>query len=533
MLNQARAQPDAVALRIPQAGKQAEAISYATLAQQARSLATHLQIQGLGEGTRTLLAVPPGADLVRAVFALFLSGSAPVVIDPGMGLKKARACVRNTRPDGLLAVPAAQWLSRLFPGDFRTVRTRITVNKALWRRLETSPSAAEVTPTDSSEAVAAILFTSGSTGPPKGVVYEHRLFDEQVRLIAAHYGIEPGEVDLPLLPVFALFDPAMGMTTVVPPIDPRKPAAVEPARLVKAIQTHAVTTSFGSPAIWARVGDWCIQNSVTLPSVRRILMAGAPVPPQVLRQFQKILPHGEVHTPYGATEALPATSIAASEILEETWSLTESGHGTCVGKPFTGVDVRILRLSEDTVPELRGDWECPTGEVGEIIVRGPSVTQAYFAAPEATARSKIKDPSGLPQWHRMGDLGYRDASGRIWFCGRVVERVQTQAGTLLTDKVEGVFNAHPQVARCALIGLGEAGMQRPLVVVEPCSAAYPKRARQRQHFIDALLERGQNGEQARQIERFVFQKKLPVDVRHNAKIHRLTLKASYELKAGI
>ncbi len=526
LLQRARELPDTVALRLPKRPGLAD-VDYRTLARQASELAAHLQARGLGPGTRTLLAVPPGADLIRSVFALFLSGSAPVVIDPGMGLKKARACVRQTRPDGLLAVPAAQLLARLFPKDFASVRTRVSVEARLWKRLARQPADSSVK-APASEATAAVLFTSGSTGPPKGVVYTHTMFAEQVRRISAHYGIEPGEVDLPLLPVFALFDPAFGMTTVVPPIDPRKPAAVNPARLVAAIQEHGVTTSFGSPAIWARVGQWCIQNSVTLPSVRRILMAGAPVPPHVLRQFRQILTHGEVHTPYGATEALPVSTISGTEVLDHTWHLTETGHGTCVGRAFPGVDVRIHRLHGGPIEALTGDWECPDGEVGEIIVRGPSVTQTYFEMPEATARAKIADPSGPPHWHRMGDLGYRDAHGRLWFCGRVVERVRTPGGTLMTDKVEGVFNAHPKVARCALIGLGEPGHEKPMVVVEPESGARPENSAERDRFADELRELGQKGEQARQIQDFAFQKALPVDVRHNAKIHRLTLKRQYQ-----
>ncbi|MGF1449400.1 MAG: fatty acid CoA ligase family protein [Opitutales bacterium] len=526
LLQRARELPNSVALRLPRRPG-LDDVDYQTLADQAARLAAHLQALGLGPGTRTLLAVPPGADLIRSVFALFLSGSAPVVIDPGMGLQKARACVRQTRPDGLLAIAPAQLLSRLFPRDFASVQTRVTVEARLWKRLARRElPAPQTAPTD--EATAAVLFTSGSTGPPKGVVYTHPMFAEQVRLIGAHYGIESGEIDLPLLPVFALFDPAFGMTTVVPPIDPRKPAAVNPARLVAAIQEHRVTTSFGSPAIWAKVGQWCIQNSVTLPSVRRILMAGAPVPPHVLRQFRQILTHGEVHTPYGATEALPVSTISGSEVLDRTWSLTETGHGTCVGRAFPGVEVRILRLHEGPLVTLEGDWECPTGQVGEIIVRGPSVTQQYFDQPEATSRAKIADPDRPPHWHRMGDLGYLDAEGRLWFCGRMVERVQTSTGTLLTDKVEGVFNAHPKVARCALIGLGEPGQEKPMVVVEPEPKHFPKGTSAQVAFIEELRALGPKGEQASRITEFVFQKRLPVDVRHNAKIHRLTLKARYQ-----
>jgi acyl-CoA synthetase (AMP-forming)/AMP-acid ligase II len=325
-------------------------------------------------------------------------------------------------------------------------------------------------------------------------------------------------VDLPMLPVFALFNPALGMCTVVPEMNPSRPATVDPQRIVRAIQQNSVTNSFGSPALWTKIARYCEAHSITLPSVRRILMAGAPVPPALMQQMQAIIPNGEVHTPYGATEALPVSSIASAEVLAETAERTASGAGTCVGRPLPGMDVRIIEPLDEAIATVEQCTPLPLGAIGEIIVRGASVTRGYDKRPDADAASKIADEEG--QWHRMGDLGWIGESGRLWFCGRKIEHVSTAAGPLYTDCCEAIFNAHPKVFRSALIDIGGG---HPAIVVEPEVGAYPNSAAAEALFIESLEEIAQQHTMTRMINQFYFKQSFPVDVRHNAKIHRLSL----------
>jgi acyl-CoA synthetase (AMP-forming)/AMP-acid ligase II len=325
-------------------------------------------------------------------------------------------------------------------------------------------------------------------------------------------------VDLPMLPVFALFNPALGMCTVVPEMNPSRPATVDPQRIVRAIQQNSVTNSFGSPALWTKIARYCEAHSITLPSVRRILMAGAPVPPALMQQMQAIIPNGEVHTPYGATEALPVSSIASAEVLAETAARTASGAGTCVGRPLPGMDVRIIEPLDEAIATVEQCAPLPLGAIGEIIVRGASVTRGYDKRPDADATSKIAD--GESHWHRMGDLGWIGESGRLWFCGRKIEHVSTAAGPLYTDCCEAIFNAHPKVFRSALIDIGGG---HPAIVVEPEVGAYPNSAAAKALFIESLEEIAQLHAMTRMINQFYFKKSFPVDVRHNAKIHRLSL----------
>lgn len=524
LAKQAQAQPEAIAVRAP-CGREADGtIRYATrrfaeLEAEASRAAHYFEQQGIRRGTRVLLMVKPGLDLIRSVFALFKIGAVPVVIDPGMGLRGFLRCVRHAAPDAVVGIPAAVWISRIFRGSFKGVGVKVLVDGGFASRLAAFAEAGTYPVVDSAETeLAAILFTSGSTGPAKGVLYEHGMFLAQVEAIGRQYGIEPGEVDLPMLPVFALFNPALGMCTIVPEMNPSRPATVDPAKIVQAIVQNGVTNSFGSPALWTRIARYCEANQIRLPSIRRILMAGAPVPPALMRQMEAILPNGEIHTPYGATEALPVSSISAREVLGSTAVLTQRGEGTCVGRPLPGVTVRVMAPSDQPVPDLASARLLEAGEVGELIVCGPSVTRGYDRLPRADALSKIQD--GDKHWHRMGDLGRIDAEGRIWFYGRVVERVLTSEGPLYTDCVEAIINQHPRVFRSALIDLGGG---RPGVLIEPEAGYFPKNGALREAFIAELRALAAASPVTRSITEFRFEKSFPVDVRHNAKIHRLSL----------
>ena len=535
----AAAHPTRAALKIPRGRTRAGdidylSLSFAELDAEVSAWKVRLAVAGIARGDRSLLLVRQGLPLIASAFALFRLGAVPVVIDPGMGLKNFLACVARSRPTALVGIPFAQILSRLFRPSFRTVRTRVTASGSLTARRSSGSEIvnrkSEIVNSSPAE-LAAVLFTSGSTGAPKGVCYEHGMFAAQVRLIRETYAIEPGEIDLPLLPIFALFNPALGMTTIVPEIDPRRPAEVDPAKIVQAIRQENVTNSFGSPTLWRKIGDHCVAEKITLPSLRRVLCAGAPVPAALWKSSSAFLPHGQLHSPYGATEALPVASVSSREIDPTTT------RGACVGRPISGIDVRIIAVIDGPVAALADTRELPRGEIGEMIVRGPVVTQSYDALPAATAAAKISDasvvlrsaaqPSALDAplsgtgavWHRMGDCGYLDADGRLWFVGRKVERVEAQQSTLHTEPCEQVFRCHPRVTRCALVGLGERGRQRPALIVE----AVVKDSAAARVFARELRVLALAHAHTTPVKIFYFHPKFPVDVRHNAKIHRLTL----------
>ncbi|GAB1489595.1 fatty acid CoA ligase family protein [Opitutaceae bacterium] len=519
-------QPGTAALLVPR-GRRAGRIDYLTLsfadlAAEAAAWQAEFTARGIRRGDRTLVMVRPGLPLIAAVFALFGLGAVPVVIDPGMGLKSFLACVRRSRPRALVGIPLARVISHLFRSAFASVEVRVAASSSTVAR-QTRPASGPFTVvTSNADELAAVLFTSGSTGAPKGVRYTHGMFSAQVELIRATYGITPGERDLPMLPVFALFNPALGMTTVVPELDPARPASVDPAKIIQAIQQEAITTSFGSPTLWAKIARHGEASRVTLPTLRRVLCAGAPVPPGLWSAMRTLLPNGELHSPYGATEVLPVSSIRASEVLTETATATLAGRGTCVGAIIASNQAKIIALTDAPLATLADVRELPTGEIGEIIVCGPTVTKEYDELPAATAAAKIRGADGAV-WHRMGDVGYLDAQGRLWFCGRKAERVTTAAGPLFTEQVEPAFTSHPAVRRAALVGLGPASAQQPAIVIEPIDPAIANDRAAATRLVSELAQHVRGHAYAVAVTRFYVHPSLPVDVRHNAKIHRLTL----------
>ncbi len=499
-------------------------LTFGELDQRSDVYARGLEAIGIGRGVRTVLMVPPSLDFFPLVFGLFKAGAVIVMIDPGIGRRALLSCLDEVEPEAFIGVPAAHLARLLFPRPFRKVRAKVTVGPRLFwggsslkelRRLGTGAAPYAMAVPAAGET-AAILFTSGSTGIPKGAVYTHEVFDAQVRMIRDTYGIKPGEIDLPTFPLFALFDPALGMTSVLPQMDFRFPARADPAKLVEAITAHGCTTMFGSPALIDNLGRYGVEKGLTLPTLRRVLSAGAPMRTDVIERMSKLLTgDAQIFTPFGATESLPVASIGSREVLGETARGAAAGQGVCVGRPVEGMTVRIIGISDAPITHWSDSLLVPDGEIGEITVRGAVVTREYYARPEQTALAKIRD--GDQTVHRMGDVGRFDAQGRLWMCGRKSHRVVTADRTLFTVPIEELLNQHPQVRRTALVGVGERGKQQPVVLVE----REPGGAAGDDVVLSELRALAGKTPVTAGLDRFeIFPGVFPVDARHNAKIER-------------
>jgi len=493
-----------------------------------------MQALGVRPGMKALLMIRPCLEFYGLVFALFKTGAVPVMIDPGMGWKGFFRCVEQVEPEAFLGIPAAHLLRRLRPKTFSRVRVSITLGGRFGTWCGGVPVTALTGPAQpfpiyepEPDDLAAVLFTSGSTGPAKGVSYTHRIFATQVEILRREYGIRPGEIDLACFPLFSLFSVALGATAAIPDMDPTRPAFVDPQRIVEPIINLGVTYSFGSPTLWKRVAQACVKQKITLPGVRRVIMAGSPVPGRVhdLLLNHVLEPGAETFTPYGATECLPVANFRGSEMLAETWAATRQGKGMCVGRPLEDNEVRIIAVTEDAIPTWRDDLTLPVGQIGEICVKGPVVTREYYGRPDATAAAKIAD--GEAVWHRVGDLGYLDDVGRLWFCGRKAHRVETAAGVLYSVCCEAIFNEAPGVRRSALVGIGPRPRQTPAIVIEPEPGKYDELSANpaRLQAVAAANPLTAN------IQKVLFHRQFPVDVRHNAKINREAL-AAWAAKQG-
>jgi olefin beta-lactone synthetase len=545
-----RVMPDAVAVAAASGRafrRTYTSVSFQWLDADSSTIAAGLQDIGVEPGMRIALLIRPGIDFVSLVFALLKAGAVQILIDPGMGKRTLVRSLSEARPQGMIAGPRVQLLRSILRGRFPECRFNIIAGQSLRgvtldgiRQRGARRAGFQIAETVP-ESPAAIIFTSGSTGAAKGVLYRHGNFDHQVTEIRDVYGIKPGGIDVACFPLFGLFNAAMGVTTVFPAMDFSNPARVDPRNVVSAVNDWQATQAFGSPAVWNRVGRYCEQRSVRLPSLQRVLAAGAPVSAEVLQRMTACIhPDGAMHTPYGATEALPVASISSSEVLAETAKATEQGAGVCVGGRFEGIDWRVIRINDGPIPTLADAEEMQRGDIGELIVRGPVVTTEYLTRVEANATAKIHDTDASPMgaafdrsqprkcsfWHRMGDVGYLDGQDRFWFCGRMSQRVTVNDGpgspkrTLFTIPCEAIFNRHPDVFRSALVGIGELQHRGAAIVVEPRPGRMPRGKEARQRFVEQLRELGQSSDKTAEIQEILIHKSLPVDVRHNVKINR-------------
>jgi acyl-CoA synthetase (AMP-forming)/AMP-acid ligase II len=509
-------------------------LSYRQLDQRSDAIAAGLAHRGIVRGTRTVVMVRPSPEFFLLMFALFKAGAVPVLVDPGIDKRALKQCLDEAQPQAFIGIPLAH-VARVLLGWAKSARVRITTGGRAWfadatlAQVERSGAGAGSQLADTQpDDVAAILFTSGSTGVPKGVVYRHRHFVAQIAMLGEAFGIQAGGVDLPTFPPFALFDPALGVTSVIPDMDPTKPALADPRKLHDAIARFGVDQLFGSPALMAVLA----KHGAPLPGVQRVTSAGAPVPADVVARMRELLPgDAQFWTPYGATECLPVAVIEGRE-LQATRVATERGAGTCVGRAVAPNAVRVIRIDDAAIPEWTDALGVADGEVGEITVAGPTATDSYFNRDAMTRVAKIRErlPDGSERVvHRMGDVGYFDGEGRLWFCGRKSHRVETVDGPLYTEQVEPVFNLHREVRRTALVGIGASGGQVPVLCVELAAGVHPREWPRIERELHAL---GATQSHAARIMHFVRHPKFPVDIRHNAKIGREKL-AAWVAKQGV
>jgi olefin beta-lactone synthetase len=520
----ARERPDQIAMRCPgRNGSYSIALSYAELDARSDAIAAGLAKRGIVRGTRTVLMVRPTPEFFLLMFALFKAGAVPVLVDPGIDKRALKQCLDEAQAEAFIGIPLAHF-ARALLGWARSARMRITTGArailadATLADVErdganAGPQLADTQPDD----VAAILFTSGSTGVPKGVVYRHRHFVAQIAMMGEAFGIAPGGANLPTFPPFALFDPALGTTSIIPDMDPTRPAKANPRKLHAAIARFGVDQLFGSPALMRVLTD----HGQPLPGLKTVMSAGAPVPADVVATLLALLPpDAKFWTPYGATECLPVAIIEGRELLTLR-TRTEQGAGTCVGRPVPPNEVRLIRVDDAAIDTWSDDLIVKGGLVGEITVAGPTATDTYFNRDAATRIAKISETlvdGSTRIVHRMGDLGYYDSEGRLWFCGRKTQRVVTAGTTLSTEQIEPVFNTHRDVRRTALVGLGSFGAQRAVLCVElrtgVAATEWPRIEEELRHLGEGFVHTAK-------VENFLrYPKAFPVDIRHNAKIGR-------------
>ncbi|WP_280347268.1 fatty acid CoA ligase family protein [Nocardia neocaledoniensis] len=522
----AAAEPDRAAVIYPDGTTAAgtpdyRRITYRDLDRWSDRIAEQLTAAGVGSGTRTIVLVLPSPELYAILFGLLKIGAVPVVIDPGMGVRRMVHCLRAVEAEAFIGIPQAHAVRVLFARSFRQVRTTLTVGRRWfwggptlrdWGRAPAGPLPERVPAAP--EDLLIIGFTTGSTGPAKAVELTHGNLAAMVEQVHAARGNTPPDTSLITLPLVGVLDLLLGSRCVLPPLIPSKVGSTDPAQVVDAIRTFGVRTLFASPAVLIPLLAHLRAHPADLDTVASVFSGGAPVPDWCVAGLREVLgPDAEIYAGYGSTEALPMSTIESRELLDGLVERARRGEGTCIGRPADRVRVRLLAITDDPVPTWAGA-EIPSGPgaVGEIVVAGPNVSTRYYWPAAANAAGKITDGDRI--WHRTGDLGWIDEQGRIWFCGRKSQRVRTARGPMFTVQVEQVFNAVDGVARSALVGVGSPGAQRPVLCVELEPGA------DRAATLTRLRTRAAEFETVEPIAEFLVHPRFPVDIRHNAKIGR-------------
>jgi acyl-CoA synthetase (AMP-forming)/AMP-acid ligase II/pimeloyl-ACP methyl ester carboxylesterase len=473
-----------------------EEIRFDELSDRVEAVASDLLRRGLQPGDRVAMLTPPGVDLMAAIYGVWRAGGVAVVADRGLGIRGLGAAVKGAQVRwvigprrALIAARSMRWARR---ATFVDVRELVSASRG------------ELPPEPGHDDLAAILFTSGATGPAKGVVYRHHQLEAQGEALQRAYAIEPDDRLVAAFAPFALYGPALGITCCLPDCDVTAPGTLTANALDAACRRIEATMAFGSPTALANVVATGTPGRVWpgLAGLRTAMSAGAPVPAETLHAFARLAPNATLHTPYGMTEVLPVTDIDLTDI--DRADLDDPAGGVCVGRPVDRAEVMIVELSDDTVPALE---PLPLGSMGEIFVRSPWVSDGYVGL---WATQRAARPA--QRWHRSGDVGHIDRSGRLWVEGRSVHVIRSVDGTITPVPIERAVERGIGVARAAAVGVGPRGRELLVVVVEdPGSSA-------------GLADQAMTG-QVRQlvsppVAGVLTVQHLPVDIRHNAKIDR-------------
>ncbi len=524
----AETQPDKPALIFfspPEKGW--KTVTYQQLADSIQCFTAGLLDSGVTSGMTAALLTPPSVDFFTLAFSLLKVGIVPIILDPAIGLKKVGECLTEAKPDIFIGNSLTHALRIIFGWGSDTVKHNLTIEKVKSRTLRPDMKRVEGSKVESlitdhslliTDSPAAIIYTSGSTGIPKGVLFTHENLSAQLDMLVETFHIAPDEIDLPAFPLYALIDILLGVTSVIPDISFPIPGKTDPARVIQAIQRFNVTNMFASPVvldILAKFKQHTLAGTRAvgvqrLSSLKRVITAGAPATIQLQEDFRKLLNNEtDLFGVYGATEVLPIAKVESREIFEMK-EKSAKGAGICLGRPVSGVKVRIIRISESAIQRWEDALEVEPYIVGEITVQGGAVTESYIARDEANRLSKIQHEDGVI--HRMGDVGYFDEQGRLWYCGRKSHSVVTNDDVLFTEQIEGIFNVHPLVYRTALVGVDK----EPVLWVELKAGMRVNKDKIKSELIELAKEHPQ----ASKIKVFLFMKKFPTDVRHNSKIIR-------------
>lgn len=510
---QARSHPDKTAIMEYRQGRNVS-MSFSELAEAVGLTARILQEAGLQPGGTTLFLSPMTSGLYVALLALFQLGGIALFLDPSSGRKHIEQCLEIRGPDALIATSRAHLL-RLISRGLRRIPRKFSLNGYMpgalrLDRLNDVSPLKEIAPC-TADTPALITFTSGSTGKPKAALRTHGFLRAQHRVLEKSFGLSPGLVDFTTLPIFLLANLASGVCSVIPNCDLRRPGFIKPGPVLRQIAEFQPHLTAASPAFLESLASVALRAKTPLHSFRRIFTGGAPVFPGTLDLLSQAAPEANIVAVYGSTEAEPIAQIATSEISLEDRKAMREGKGLLAGYPVEALQLRILPNAWGEPigpysPDLFEGMCLGPGQTGEIVVYGDHVLPSYL---DGVGDEETKFDVGGQRWHRTGDGGYLDETGRLWLVGRCAAWIRDDRGTLYPFAVEVAAQEVKGIRRSALV----AHQGKRILVLQPGVSG---------ESIDLQMLKQQLS--WAQIDYYHILRQIPMDQRHNAKIDYLLLK---------
>jgi len=448
----------------------------------------HLVDSGVDVGDRVAILAPFTARTIAFIYACWAQGAIPVVADPGLGITNMRRALRESRPKFVVTIRATRIASRILHLAHRVHRLDL-------HAMTSKGGASPISQHDISDnSIAAVLYTSGATGPAKGVVYTHGQLRSLAAAIQHQFSISDNDGIAAAYIPFALYGPAWGVAVGLPKINVVAPGKLSAQHLREALDGVNGTILFAAPAPLRNV----IKGQSQFPRVRCVMSAGAPVSDVLLHDVAHSFPNAELFSPYGMTEMLIVTDGVRGHL--------DNQRGVPVGKPLPDVDIVIFPLgcvsSDDLAP-------LPAGATGEIFVHGPWLSVGYD---QHWARNKdARVHYAGREWHRTGDVGHLNDG--LCVEGRVVHVIDLEGTTVTPVPIEqAVEKIFPGVIAAA-VGVS-TDCQHALVVVLCDGNTSGVADRETENAVRGAVP---------QVTAVLYKKELPVDRRHNSKIDRTAL----------
>ncbi len=431
-------------------------LDYATLIESVRRIACGLRRLGVGRGDRVLVYLPNGIEFVQAVYATFSLGAIAVPVNIRLTARELEHVFVDAGPAAAIYHAGGRESVnpglRLVPGCRAVTLGGAEAHEAAFEALAAPAEAPPEVALDSDDCL--ILYTSGTTGAPKGAVLTHaNMIVQNVLMHGTEWGIGRDDRYLVVTPlahragVSRLFN-ALGLGGTLVILDQFDPAAA-----IATIERERVTVAGLVPTAIRMLLPELRKASPRCDSLRRIIVATEAFPVPLKQELLALLPRAEIHSVFGSTEAL-VTNLSHAE---------QFTHPASVGRPIPGVEVRLVDDAGRDVPD---------GEVGELAVRsGPpgrfATLRAYFNRPEETAAA-IRDG-----WFHTGDLARRDADGYLYIVDRKKDMVLSGGFNVYSKEVEAALGTHPSVAEAAVIGVPDELYGEAVAAFVELAAAAP------------------------------------------------------------